>query len=151
MRLCPHCGTAIPKEKKSNKFCNNSCAASFNNKGVKRHGKPKGNCKQCGKENPSSAHKFCSIECSAASQRTIVNQKEYRRLINREANARYRAKLKNQTLGDKAAIKEFYANCPIGYEVDHIIPISKGGPHSIENLQYLTISKNRKKHNKILI
>ena len=62
------------------------------------------------------------------------------------------AKKKNQTPADAdiKAIKEFYLNCPEGYEVDHIIPISKGGLHTLENLQYLTILENRKKSNKII-
>ena len=69
-----------------------------------------------------------------------------------EANARYRARLKNQIVEgeDLTLIKEFYKNCPPGYEVDHIIPLSKGGLHTISNLQYLTVSENRKKSNKIL-
>lgn len=68
-----------------------------------------------------------------------------------EANARYRARIKNQIVEgeDYRPIKEFYMNCPDGYEVDHIIPLSKGGLHTITNLQYLTISENRKKSNKI--
>ena len=62
------------------------------------------------------------------------------------------AKRKNQTPDDVdvKAIQEFYSNCPPGYEVDHIIPISKGGLHTLENLQYLTISENRRKSNKIM-
>jgi 5-methylcytosine-specific restriction endonuclease McrA len=36
------------------------------------------------------------------------------------------------------------------YEVDHIIPISKGGKHSLSNLQYLTKEENRRKSNKII-
>jgi 5-methylcytosine-specific restriction endonuclease McrA len=51
---------------------------------------------------------------------------------------------------DRKAIKEFYDNCPLGYEIDHIIPISKGGQHTLENLQYLTIQENRQKSNKLL-
>ena len=47
------------------------------------------------------------------------------------------------------ALQEFYANCPKGYEVDHLIPISKGGLHSLSNLQYLTKSENRRKSNKM--
>ena len=35
------------------------------------------------------------------------------------------------------------------YEVDHIIPVSKGGKHIIYNLQYLTKSENRRKSRKI--
>ena len=62
------------------------------------------------------------------------------------------AKKKNQTPNNEniKLLQEFYLNCPTGYEVDHIIPISKGGLHTLSNLQYLTITENRKKSNKIL-
>ena len=76
---------------------------------------------------------------------------EHKRAIKRECWARYDAKKKYNTPHDEdlTLIKEFYQNCPIGYEVDHIIPVSKGGLHSISNLQYLTKTENRKKGNKI--
>lgn len=48
-------------------------------------------------------------------------------------------------------IKEFYANCPEGYEVDHIIPlrgVTVSGLHVISNLQYLLKEDNRVKSNK---
>ena len=66
--------------------------------------------------------------------------------------APYMAKRKNQTPSnvDIQALQNFYLNCPIGYEVDHIVPISKGGLHCLSNLQYLTISENRRKSNKLL-
>ena len=34
-------------------------------------------------------------------------------------------------------------------EVDHIIPLAKGGPHRYENLQILTVAENRKKGAKL--
>lgn len=52
---------------------------------------------------------------------------------------------------EKEEMRDFYANCPEGYEVDHIIPISKGGRHCMDNLQYLTREENRKKFNKMPI
>ncbi len=46
-------------------------------------------------------------------------------------------------------IKLFYVNCPSGYQVDHIIPIAKGGQHIISNLQYLTAKENRTKKDRL--
>ena len=83
---------------------------------------------------------------------TLEEKEIYTKAKKNESWARCMAKKKNQTPlnADIPAMQQFYINCPTGYEVDHIMPISKGGLHSIENLQYLTISENRKKSNKIL-
>lgn len=61
------------------------------------------------------------------------------------------AKRKYQTPADEdpTLLQEFYANCPEGYEVDHVIPLSRGGAHSIGNVQYLTPEENKKKGNKL--
>lgn len=53
------------------------------------------------------------------------------------------------TFEEKQLIGQFYKNCPEGYEVDHIHPISKGGKHKLSNLQYLTRKDNMKKYDKI--
>lgn len=47
-------------------------------------------------------------------------------------------------------IREFYKNCPDDMTVDHIVPISRGGTHTIDNLQYLSFRDNCRKSNKIL-
>jgi len=56
-------------------------------------------------------------------------------------------------------INEIYATCSImneisvgiKWEVDHIIPLSKGGLHHQDNLQILTMEANRRKFNKLVI
>lgn len=46
---------------------------------------------------------------------------------------------------ERDAMEEFYKNCPEGYEVDHIKPLSKGGTHTLDNVQYLTTLENKLK------
>jgi HNH endonuclease len=61
------------------------------------------------------------------------------------------ARKKNQTPPDAdiKVMQQFYIDCPQGHEVDHIIPISKGGLHHQDNLQHLPMLENRKKGNKL--
>ena len=143
---CLKCNEPLSFRKRKNKFCSKSCAATYNNVLKLRKVKTK-QCGQCGQltTNP----KYCSNKCSIDSKRKPIEEK---RALNRENYRRYIAKRKYQTPIDEnlEEIKKFYLRCPKGYEVDHIIPISKGGKHSLDNLQYLTRTENRKKSNKIL-
>lgn len=52
---------------------------------------------------------------------------------------------------DQNEIRDFYAACPAGFEVDHIVPLlgeQVSGLHVSENLQYLPVRENRKKANR---
>jgi len=64
--VCNYCGKALPYKKRHDKFCNHSCSASSNNKGINRHGtnvfKLK-NCLHCNKELSKTAQKYCSVKC----------------------------------------------------------------------------------------
>lgn len=63
---CPSCDARIPYEKRGNRFCSHSCAASYNNLGVRRHGKPKearGACVFCGNSLRKGQTKYCSSPC----------------------------------------------------------------------------------------
>lgn len=88
--------------------------------------------------------------------KVLLERKKYKQLnkdkINKQKIKYARAKRKaTPKWADKCAIKNFYANCPQGMEVDHIIPIQHDlvcGLHTIENLQYLTPKENSVKGNR---
>lgn len=139
--------------KHSKKFCSRSCAASFNNRSKVKHGRcARKPCLVCGTITTNA--KYCSELCMGKSMikyHTDEERLNAKRMLGRETYARYAARKKFQTPIDEDlnAVKEFYLNCPKGYEVDHIIPISKGGPHSLSNLQYLTADENKRKGAKL--
>ena len=63
-RFCLYCGKEITGDSRK-KFCNHSCSASYNNKGVARNGHKKElYCKNCGKPLEKHQTKFCSKECN---------------------------------------------------------------------------------------
>lgn len=78
MRKCKYCDTELPKEKKQNIFCNSSCAASFNNKGIRRNkslgDRKKIKCLECGTLTVNA--KFCCFDCS-----NIFRRKERKKKI----------------------------------------------------------------------
>jgi 5-methylcytosine-specific restriction endonuclease McrA len=90
--------------------------------------------------------KYCSYSCA---QKSRYLGEEHKQKIRNEISARRRARIRNQTpkLSEEEKIKlqNFYLNCPAGCEVDHIIPLAKGGLHHPDNLQILTMTENRKK------
>jgi len=146
MSKCIYCNS----ETTNPKFCSSSCSATYNNKlKPKRVKKKRDDCIVCGTEMTQGRKKFCSRDC----QKTIPRKKktpEEQRISNAERQSRYRQKQyrKLHPTADIELIKEFYRNRPEGCEVDHIQPLSKGGFHHQDNLQYLTKEENRRKSNK---
>jgi 5-methylcytosine-specific restriction endonuclease McrA len=63
-----------------------------------------------------------------------------------------RAKIKKVTQGSKKLLAKIYARAvwwkTQGFDVavDHIVPLIKGGAHSVKNLQIIYAFENRKKH-----
>lgn len=78
--------------------------------------------------------------------------KEYHRKYKREHNATRAATKAQRTpqWSEIKAIRQFYAECPEGYHVDHIVPLRAklvSGLHVLANLQYLPARENVKKRN----
>jgi 5-methylcytosine-specific restriction endonuclease McrA len=93
--------------------------------------------------------------------RPELRRAEYQRNKQRYIAAAYERhyKIKNLTPtdADKKVIQAFYdlarsltQKTGIRYEVDHIIPISKGGMHHHANLRVVTMDENRRKGSKLI-
>lgn len=75
MGTCQECGKTFVDTSWGKKFCNHSCSAKFNNRGVCRNGKPlvKHQCEICNKLTYNS--RFCSQKCTGASLRKASIEK----------------------------------------------------------------------------
>jgi hypothetical protein len=77
---------------------------------------------------------------------------KYRELAARRNATKAKATPKWLSEDQKTEMQEFYQHTPDGFEVDHIIPLRGKkvcGLHVPWNLQYLPISENRKKSNRV--
>jgi hypothetical protein len=79
-----------------------------------------------------------------------ANPKHHLALTNAHKQA---VKLRTPSWADMEAIVQVYKQCPIGHQVDHIVPLRGelvSGLHVADNLQYLPASENRAKSNKFM-
>lgn len=74
-KRCVTCNSNIPYEKRYNKFCSHSCAASHNNIGVRRNfNENVRTCNMCNNIlDKSNRHKYCSDECKRSSRQVTRN------------------------------------------------------------------------------
>lgn len=151
--ICQRCAHTFSGEPER-KFCSRSCAAIFNNTGRNRHGR-KGRflekpCAACGVGTRNL--RYCSVVCRAnASRKSEDHKRAVRRLLSKISFSNYCARLRNAIPAgtDMRAMRNIYANCPSGYEVDHKIPLTRGGLHHPSNMQYLPSEANRSKGNRL--
>ena len=109
------------------------------------------NCNNCLLKNLFSHNKARSDNLNSWCKICQSNYQQNNLHIWKEDSARRRAIIYNTEIAkERNDIKKFYKNCSAGYQVDHIIPLSKNGTHTLDNLQYLTKFENLSKHNKIL-
>ena len=163
MKNCPKCGET---HEKTGVFCSRSCANSrvrtpevklkISNtlKGVK-HPRERVEKTQEALRNRSEEEKQKSRVKTSESLKKVWDEKgriplEVKKTRNVAGVQRYRAKRKGLTPedADQKLITLIYSKCPKGYEVDHIVPLSKGGFHHQDNLQYLPGLENKRKGNR---
>lgn len=132
-----YCG-ACTRVKPFSEFATNKCNAI----GIASH------CKSC----RNTAQLGSYTRYNESHQRSY--NKNYAKIRERQNHYKGERSLRIPSWSQKELIEEYYANCPEGYHVDHIVPL-KGeivsGLHVIENLQYLTAKENLAKGNKYQI
>jgi hypothetical protein len=113
-KFCLHCGTKIPFEKRESKFCNRSCSASYNNRGVTRHIKRSKFC-QCG--NPK---KLINKYCDECIEKRVYNKKYTD--LQEAKNDRVRKRILLEQREHKCEVCGLleWNDKPIPLELDHI-------------------------------
>jgi predicted nucleic acid-binding Zn ribbon protein len=128
-KQCLFCGTQLPYEKRHSKFCNHTCSAKHNNRGVQRNFKGNTYCVVCGKPKKR-ANRYCD-ECIA---QRVYNPKPSFESVRAPKTFR---KLLIQERGHKCedCQLETWKGQPIPLELHHV----DGNPdnNSRENLQLL--------------
>jgi hypothetical protein len=113
-KFCLFCETKLPFEKRRGKFCNQTCSAKHNNRGVTRHIKGSKIC-QCGKSKKPH-NKYCA-DC--------IKNRVYAVKIERLEDAKYdrmRRRLLIEQRGNRCEVCGFeeWNGKPIPIELDHI-------------------------------
>lgn len=157
MKICPKCNT---EHNKNGTYCSRSCANSRTWTEEDKQKKSEANKKfletnvhpSLGKPGWKHSDEMKQIK----SQRTIAHWDKVGRRTpeqlsakNRNSVHNYRARKMKATCptANLTLIKRIMADCPKGYEVDHIVSLSNGGKHHEDNLQYLPAMENRRKSN----
>lgn len=167
---CLHCGEST--DNGYGKFCGSRCRARYG-----RGSSLKANCRVCGKEYISHHKKVCcSKECRSELER-IYSRNHYAKWI--ATSAQFRSKVRNAEYKRKALKQKAFVEIveidvvfardkgicwlcgkdvnPLlkwpnhGYAtLDHVMPLSKGGRHSYDNIRLAHMSCNCKKGAKLV-
>jgi hypothetical protein len=119
LKYCLNCNKLITK--KQNKFCNSSCAATYNNKIFPKKVKKNRFCLHCGKEIINYQNKFCDNNCFQQYQflnKTLPNF--YKGKINWNETIR---KILIYLFGEKCSecnTDNLWNKKPLVFEVDHL-------------------------------
>lgn len=173
MKTCKICGKTLPKKHQRTAYCSFNCvandpellelgkdlnlsltflarkfsthvdkiAAALADAGIRNCYTRKKHCPKCGKLFHDFNQTYCSVKCA------LGKSEEHKMAVKRHLANLRRSVMPEDA--NKSLIFLIYKNAPAGYHVDHIVPISKGGLHHENNLQYLPAKENRRKSNKL--
>ena len=170
------CGRELPatteffhKSTKGKFGVRSNCRECYNKRQYKKSNPPnedsniKQVCSGCGEEFPATLDYFHRDKRGKIGVYTLCivcknkNNKEHRKtpkgraaLKNKRARRRTRKLIQTQFFGvpNFSLIRKIYEHCPEGYQVDHMLSLSRGGDHHESNLCYLPGKVNNSKHNK---
>lgn len=157
-QTCQLCGKSF-KYKQLRKYCSKKCQIKALHKSNQENGmwekKIKQTCGYCGKTyyvaQCQNLFKFCSNKCCNAfwGKKYRANKKNVVSKDYSFAEVCEKDKYICQLCGKPVDTSLNYPD-PMSASIDHIYPISKGGPDIIENVQLTHLSCNIRKNNKII-
>jgi len=109
--ICNNCDSPLPYDKRKNKFCGHSCAASFNNVGVRRHSNSNSNsnsnsCEDASSNEPYIRKDRICLQCGVLFHSKFINSKYCSRTCSHE----HKHKLNiNKWLDDQTALRTLYS------------------------------------------
>lgn len=149
--VCENCGASASREKahEGNRFCSAKCHDDHHWERRKAEPVAERQCKACGIafQPKGTAHVYCTTECK---YRVWYPNKRAMRRANTVGNVDPfkvfdRDGWKCQLCGKPAPKRLRGSHDPLAPELDHIVPLSKGGAHTYENTQCAHRSCNMSK------
>jgi len=115
-KQCLNCGEVFPYERRRNKFCSQSCAASFNNKGVVRTEVVNSKtCAHCGENKEKRHNKYCDF----CIEKGVYNYPHSLEEILSESGVRAYL-LRTREYRCQECGLDMWRDRPIALEVDHV-------------------------------